>query len=48
MFASSVLNRHETIPLMYMCAIGLMVLNLPRFLFIPSRNRVSQSATNSN
>lgn len=39
MFASYVLNGRETIPLLYMCAIGLVVLSLPWFLFIPSRNR---------
>lgn len=39
MFAAYILDGHETIPLLFMCAIGLVVLSLPWFLFIPSRNR---------
>ncbi|MEK0306459.1 MFS transporter [Bifidobacterium favimelis] len=39
MFASYILDGHETIPFLSMCAIGLMVLSLPWFLLIPSHRR---------
>lgn len=37
MFASYILDGHEVIPFLSMCAIGLVVLSLPWFLCIPSR-----------
>ena len=39
MFASYILAGHETIPLLAMCAIGLIVVSLPWLLFIPSGER---------
>ena len=44
MFASYVLAGHEVIPFLAMCAIGLVVLAVPWFLAIPSRQITSQKS----
>ena len=44
MFASYILAGHEVIPFLAMCAIGLVVLAVPWFLAIPSRQITSQKS----
>ena len=44
MFASYILAGHEVIPFLAMCAIGLVVLAVPWFLAIPSRQVTSQKS----
>ena len=44
MFASYILAGHEVIPFLAMCAIGLVLLAVPWFLAIPSRQITSQKS----